>query len=59
MLQIYDLSNLLNGDLHFGFTILFLNGQKKMIWGKKAEEKQNGATIMISVDRKGQFFQWS
>ena len=55
--------NLLNGVLHFGFRILFKKwekGEKKMIlfWGK-TEEKQNVATIMISVDGKGQFFQWS
>ena len=25
-------------------------------WGKKAEEKQNGANIMISVDGKGTVF---
>ena len=37
----------------------FLMGKKKMIWRKKTEEKQNSATIMISVDRKGQLFQWS
>ena len=32
--------------------------KKKMIlfWGKKAEEKQNIATIMISVDEKGTVF---
>ena len=32
--------------------------RKKMIpfWGKKAEEKQNSATIMISVDGKGTVF---
>ena len=39
MLQIYDLSNLLNGDLHFGFTILFLNGQKKDDMKKKTRRK--------------------
>ena len=32
--------------------------KKKMIpfWGKTADEKQNSATIMISVDRKGEVF---
>ena len=32
--------------------------KKKMIlfWGKKAEEKQNSVTIMISVDGKGIVF---
>ena len=25
---------------------------------KKTEEKQSNATVMISVDRKGTFFQW-
>ena len=32
--------------------------KKKMIpfWGKRADEKQNSATIMISVDRKGEVF---
>ena len=39
MLQIYDLSNLLNGDLHFAFTILFLNGQKKDDMKKKNQKK--------------------
>ena len=39
MLQIYDLSNLLNGDLHFGFTILFLNGQKEDDMKKKTRRK--------------------
>ena len=42
----------------------FKNGQKKRkqkknmvhFWGKKAEEKQNSVTIMISVDRKGTLF---
>ena len=30
----------------------------KMIpsWGKKCDEKQNSATIMTSVDRKGELF---
>ena len=32
--------------------------KKNMVhfWGKKAEEKQNSVTIMISVDRKGTLF---
>ena len=40
----------------FRFTILLENGQKKKMmmffWGKQAEEKQNSATIMITVDEK-------
>ena len=34
------------------------NRKQKMIsfWGKKAEEKQNSATIMISADGKGTVF---
>ena len=28
-------------------------------WVNKAAEKQNSATIMISVDGKGQLLQWS
>ena len=34
------------------------NRKKKMIpfWGKKTEEKQNSATIMISADGKGAVF---
>ena len=56
-----NVSNLLNGILHFGFTILFkkwLKEKKKMIpsWGKKTEEKQNRATIMISADGEGTVF---
>ena len=32
--------------------------KKKMMpfWGKTADEKQNSATILISVDRKGEVF---
>ena len=36
------------------------NGKRKkkiiLFWGKKAEEKQNIATIIISVDEKGTVF---
>ena len=47
----------MNGILYFGFTILFLKmGKRKKeednFLRKKTEEKQNGATIMIPVDRK-------
>ena len=38
------------------------NGQKKKydtFLRKKTEQKQNSATIMISVDEKGTAFQWS
>ena len=32
--------------------------KKKMMpfWGKRADEKQNSATILISADRKGEVF---
>ena len=50
------ITNLLNDALHFGFTILL---KQKREDDKKAEEKQNNAIIMISVDGKGTFFQWS
>ena len=61
MQQIQPLSNLLNDVLHFGFTTLLKKmgkENKKMIifWGKKADEKQYSATIMISVDGKGAVF---
>ena len=48
------ITNLLNDALHFGFTILL---KQKREDDKKAEEKQNNAIIMISVDGKGTFFQ--
>ena len=50
------MSKLLNGDLHFGFTILFRKWQKIPFWWKNPEEKQNSATIIISVDEKGTVF---
>ena len=46
----------------FGFTIFLKIGQKKKRkwylsnWKKKTEEKQNSATMMISVDEKGTAF---
>ena len=50
------LSNLLNGILHFGFTVLLKNWQKKIrrwyFLKKKTEKKQNSATIIISIDGK-------
>ena len=58
--QIKPVSNLLNDVSLFGFTILLKNGQKKKendtFLKKKAEEKENSATTMISVDRKGTVF---
>ena len=33
-------------------------GDDTFLW-KKTEEKQNSDTIIIYVDGKGQFFQWS
>ena len=53
--------NLLNGVLHFGFTILLKNGKRKkendtFLRKKKTEEKQNRVTIMISVHGKGDSF---
>ena len=43
-----------NFVLHFGFTISFKKmgkrKKKKITFGGKTEEKQNSATIMISVD---------
>ena len=54
---------MLNGNLHFGFTISLKNGQKEKkkkkmtpFWAKKTEEKQNSTTIMISVNRNGTVF---
>ena len=51
------MSNLLNGDLHFGFTILFKRiGKRKKeddtFLRKKTAKQQNSATIMISIDGK-------
>ena len=46
----------------FGFTVFLKKGQKKKrkwylsTWKKKTEEKQNSATMMISVDEKGAVF---
>ena len=58
--QIKPVSNLLNDVSLFGFTILLKNGQKKKenytFLKKKAEEKENSATTMISVDGKGTVF---
>ena len=59
--QIWPLRNLLRVVLYFGFIILLtkLAKTKKMMitfWGKKAEEKQNSTTIMISVDGKKTIF---
>ena len=54
------LSNLLNGILHFGFTVLLKNWQKKIrrwyFLKKKTEKKQNSATIIISIDGKWTVF---
>ena len=55
------MSNLLNGILHSDFTILLKKWAiEKRRWylskKKKTEEKQNSATIMISVDGKGTVF---
>ena len=54
------LSNLLNGVLHFGFRMLLKQWAKKErrwhISKEKTDEKVNGATMMISVDRKGTVF---
>ena len=51
------MSNLLNDDLHFGFTILFKRiGKRKKeddtFLRKKTAKQQNSATIMISIDGK-------
>ena len=51
------MSNLLNDDLHFGFTILFKRiGKRKKeddtFLRKKIAKQQNSATIMISIDGK-------
>ena len=50
---------MLNGVLHFGFTILFQKMDKKddTFLRKKAEENPNIATIIISVDGKTTAFQ--
>ena len=40
----------------YTFTILFKKMIKKEQYDKKAEEKQNSATIMIFVDEKGADF---
>ena len=61
--QIKPLSNLLNGVLYFGFTILFKKMDKRkkeddtFLRKNKTEEKHNSATIIISVDGKGTVFQ--
>ena len=51
---------MLNGVLHFGLTILFKKiGKRKKrryLSEEKSEEKQNSATIMISVDGKETVF---
>ena len=50
-------SNLLNCVLHFAFTISLKNRQKKKKFSEtKTEEKQNSATIMISVHEKVTIF---
>ena len=55
------LRDLLNGVLQFQFTNLFKKTSKRKIehgtfLGKKTEEKENSASIMISVDGKGTVF---
>ena len=47
--------------MFYNFIIKLGKRKKKMIsfWGKKTREKLNSAIIMISVDKKGQFFQLS
>ena len=52
------LSNLLNGFLHFGSTILKMGQRRKRrrFWGNKIEEKQVRATIVVSVDGKRTVF---
>ena len=51
---------MVNGVLHFGFTILFKKiGKRKKrryLSEEKSEEKQNSAIIMISVDGKETVF---
>ena len=47
--------------MHFGFTMLLKQWTKEKkeddaFLRKKREEKQNSATIMISVDEKGTVF---
>ena len=57
--QMWSLSNLLNGVLHFDFTILLKKWAKEdddTFLRKTAEEKQNSASIIISVDGKGTVF---
>ena len=55
------LSNLLNDVSLFGFTVLFKKWAREKKWNdtvlkKKAEEKQNSATTMTSVDGKQTVF---
>ena len=46
--QIYTLSNLLNGVLHFDFTILFKKwAKKKRRWYLSEEKKQKKNKIML------------
>ena len=59
---IRNIANVTKWCLHFDFTIFIekmRNRKKKKtmpFWGKKTEEKQNRATIMISVHSKGTVF---